>query len=128
MRTASYYKVKPSVAVRAGVASARYRTDDGMMIVNEQDVRMIRLTPEEYLTGVVEAVLTEEEAKMLIAKGGHKLGVPAVEEPVTGEEADTEEVAEAVVGTTSDTDGQTPAEEMNEDNDVEPIEEEVTNE
>ena len=57
----------------------RYRTSDGMIILNEQDVRMIRLEPEEYLTGVVEAILTEEEALLLIEQGGKKMGLPPVE-------------------------------------------------
>lgn len=79
MRTTKYYKVLPSVAERSGVAEMRYRTSDGMMILNEQDIRMVRLEPEEYLTGVVEAILTEEEALLLIEQGGKKMELPPVE-------------------------------------------------
>ena len=79
MRTTKYYKVLPSVAERSGVAEMRYRTSDGMIILNEQDVRMIRLEPEEYLTGVVEAILTEEEALLLIEQGGKQMGLPPEE-------------------------------------------------
>lgn len=96
MRTAKYYKVQPSVAERSGVADMRYRTADGMMILNEQDVRMIRLEPEEYLTGVAEAILTEEEAALLIERGGKRMGLPPVELEDTDsvEDAPTEENTE----------------------------------
>lgn len=145
MRTAKYYKVKPSVAERSGVADMRYRTADERMILNEQDVRMIRLEPEEYLTGVVEAILTEEEALLLIEQGGKRMGLPPVEvedtdyvkdvptgeptdapaeeETETSEEANTEEDGYEVVDE--------PTEEEaveSEEPEVEPIEEEVTNE
>lgn len=80
MRTTKYFKVSVTLAKRAGVADVRYRTSDGMMIISEQDIRAVRLEPEEYLTGVVTAVLTEEEAKALIAEGGRQLGTP-VETP-----------------------------------------------
>lgn len=97
MRTAKYYKVQPSVAERSGVADMRYRTADGMMILNEQDVRMIRLEPEEYLTGVVEAILTEEEAALLIEQGGKRMGLPPVEVEDTDsvEDVPTEEPTDA---------------------------------
>lgn len=104
-----YYKVKADVATRAGVASARYRTADGMMILNEQDVRMIRLEPEEYLTGIAEAVLTEAEAAVLIEQGGRQMGIAPV----------TEDVVVEV---------ETPATDVEETTDVEQAEEEVTNE
>lgn len=44
------------------------------MVLNEQDMGRVRLKPEEYLTGVVERVITEEEAKKLIAEAGSKTG------------------------------------------------------
>lgn len=131
MRTTKYYKVTASVAERSGVAEMRYRTADGMMILNEQDVRMIRLEPEEYLTGVVEAILTEDEAALLIEQGGKQLGLPHI---VAGEGNDTLEGANEAAGEvdpengpmTEETEGVTdekPAD--NEENNVEPTEEEV---
>lgn len=121
MRTTKYYKVMPSVAERAGVAEIRYRTEDGMMILNEQDVRMVRLEPEEYLSGVVEAILTEEEAALLIEQGGRKMGLPV--------EESTEEVSDEIVSeVTEDVTAESEAEvEDNEETEVQE-EKEVTNE
>ena len=134
MRTAKYYKVQPSVAERSGVADMRYRTADGMMILNEQDVRMIRLEPEEYLTGVVEAILSEEEAALLIEQGGKQMGLPPVEvedtdsvEDVPTEEptdAPTEEETEASEGVNPEEDGYEVVE--SEEPEVKPTEEEET--
>lgn len=143
MRITKYYKVQPSVAERSGVADVRYRTADGMMILNEQDVRMIRLEPEEYLKGVVEAILTEEEAAMLIEQGGRLMGLPTVEvedtdavEDVPTEEptdAPTEEDTEASDEVNAEEDGyevvDEPTEEEaaeSEEPETEPAEEEVT--
>ena len=127
MRTTNYYKVKPSVAVRAGVADVRYRTEDGMMILNEQDMRMTRLEPMEYLTGVVEAVLTEEQALMLIEQGGRKMGIPpaGTGEDVTAEEQYSEEDVVKEEPTDIPTDEEATG---SEESEAEPIEEEVTNE
>lgn len=145
MRTTKYYKVQPSVAERSGVADVRYRTADGMMILNEQDVRMIRLEPEEYLKGVVEAILTEEEAALLIEQGGRLMGLPSVEvedtdavEDVPTEEptdAPTEEKTETTEEANTEEDGYEVVDEPTDEEAVEsekpevkPTEEEVTNE
>ena len=77
MRTTKYFLVRPEIAQRAGVADVRFRTQDGKMILSEQDIRSVRLEPEEYLNGVVEDVLTEEQANILIAEGGKQLGLLA---------------------------------------------------
>ena len=95
MRTTKYFKVTAAIAQRAGVAQVRYRTADNMMIISEQDIRAVRLQPEEYLTGVVAAVLTKEEATVLIAKAGKLLGPPPAAEteaPSPEEETMQEEV------------------------------------
>lgn len=135
MRTAKYYKVQPSVAERSGVADMRYRTADGMMILNEQDVRMIRLEPEEYLTGVVEAILSEEEAALLIEQGGKRMGLPLVEVENTDsvEDVPTEENTETTEEANTEEDGYEVVDEPtdeeaveSEEPEVEPTEEEVT--
>ena len=74
MRTTKYFLVTPEIAERAGVLESRYHTTEGLMVLNEQDMGRVRLQPEEYLTGVVERVITEEEAKKLIAEAGSKTG------------------------------------------------------
>ena len=83
MRTTKYLLVTADIAQRAGVASVRYRTKDGMMIISEQDIRSVRLEPEEYMTGVVAQVLTEDEASILIADSGKVLGPPLPEQEKT---------------------------------------------
>lgn len=79
MRTTKYFLVKPDVAERAGVINQRYHTQDGLMVLNEQDMAKVRLEPEEYLTGVVEQVVSEDEAAQLIEQAGRVLG-PLVQE------------------------------------------------
>ena len=74
LRTTKYFLVTPEIAERAGVLESRYHTTEGLMVLNEQDMGRVRLQPEEYLTGVVERVITEEEAKKLIAEAGSKTG------------------------------------------------------
>lgn len=74
MRTTKYFLVKPDIAERAGVIESRYHTTDGLLVLNEQDMGRVRLTPEEYLTGVVERVVDEAEAANLIEEAGRKMG------------------------------------------------------
>lgn len=110
MRTTKYLLVTADIAQRAGVASVRYRTKDGMMIISEQDIRSVRLEPEEYMTGVVIQVLSEDEASILIAEAGKVLGPP----PTDPEKTENMEVQ--------------PAEIPKENNDVEHNEEELNHE
>ena len=74
MRTTKYFLVKPDIAERAGVMDSRYHTTDGLMVLNEQDMGRVRLTPEEYQTGVVERIVDEAEATNLIEEAGRKMG------------------------------------------------------
>ena len=83
MRTTKYFLVKPDVAERAGVINQRYHTQDGLMVLNEQDMAKVRLEPEEYLTGVVEQVVSEDEAAQLIEQAGRVLGPLVQEQPST---------------------------------------------
>lgn len=124
MRTTYYYKVKASVAARSESVSMRYRTEDGMIILNEQDLRMIRLEPEEYLNGIVDSILTEEEALLLIQQGGHKMGLLV-------EDSDMEEPVQEETQAELDEDNEgfeVEESEQNVEDIVEPIEEEMTNE
>lgn len=74
MRTTKYFLVKPDIAERAGVIDSRYHTTDGLLVLNEQDMGRVRLTPEEYQTGVVERIVDEAEATNLIEEAGRKMG------------------------------------------------------
>lgn len=53
------------------------------MVLNEQDMAKVRLEPEEYLTGVVEQVVSEDEAAQLIEQAGRVLGPLVQEQPST---------------------------------------------
>lgn len=86
MRTTKYFLVKPDIAERAGVMDSRYHTSDGLMVLNEQDMGRVRLTPEEYQTGVVERIVDEAEATHLIEEAGRKMGRLVEDAPAEGSE------------------------------------------
>lgn len=75
MREMKYLKVPEDIARRAGVIDTRHRTSDGEFIINESDLRMVRLEPEEYVRGIPAQILTETEAAKLIEEGGNQIGV-----------------------------------------------------
>ena len=87
MRQTKYFLVKEEIAERAGVLNERYHTEEGLMVLGEQDMGRVRLSPEEYLAGVVEQVVSEEEAVKLIDAAGRKLG-PLVAEQAEDNPAD----------------------------------------
>lgn len=74
MRPTSYFNASHDIAVRSGVIAHRYRTADGRFILNEDDMRHVRLLPAEYSTGIDAIPITESEAAELIAAGGNQLG------------------------------------------------------
>lgn len=69
------YIVDRDIAIRSGLLESRYRTADGRFVLNKRDLARVRLTADEFITGLtgVEKV-TPEEAKTLIAQGGFKMG------------------------------------------------------
>lgn len=69
------YLVTREIAQRTGELQNHYRTADGRFILDSRAMSLIRLTPDEYVTGIegVERI-TEEQAMTLIAKGGYMLG------------------------------------------------------
>lgn len=69
------FLVSRAVAERAGVIGQKWKTDDGRYILDRKTLSRIRLTSEEYITGLqgVERV-TKEEAITLAAKAGWKMG------------------------------------------------------
>ena len=70
-----------AIAERTGRINARYRTRDGRYIIDNNDLKRLRLTAEEYITGLkgVERI-DDTEAKRLIALGGRAMGVAPVED------------------------------------------------
>lgn len=114
MRQTKYFLVKEKIAERAGVLNERYHTEDGLMVLGEQDMGRVRLEPEEYLTGVVEQVVSEEEAVKLIDAAGRKLGplvVEQAEDSLADEVGINEEETKYFSSETKDSDNQTEAKE-----------------
>ncbi len=120
MRRESTFLASAEIARRAGVITTNYRTADGRYIVSEKALRGLwaSIRPEEYVNGLDVELITEDEAKRLIAEGGYQIGIP-VEKPTT-EETPIDEVPD---------DGQQPDQESSEEQtqenqtEVEPSEE-----
>ena len=115
MRTTKYFLVKPDIAERAGVMDSRYHTSDGLMVLNEQDMGRVRLTPEEYQTGVVERIVDEAEATNLIEEAGRKMGRLVDDAPAEGAEEsltiDSDVIADS--GAESDAESDAKSDEKN---------------
>ena len=106
MRTTKYFLVKPDIAERAGVIDSRYHTSDGLMVLNEQDMGRVRLTPEEYQTGVVERIVNEAESTNLIEEAGRKMGLLVEEAPETGAEESLPTDSEVVTDCDAESDAE----------------------
>ena len=114
MRTTKYFLVKPDIAERAGVIDSRYHTSEGLMVLNEQDMGRVRLTPVEYQTGVVERIVDEAEATHLIEEAGRKMGRLVEDAPAEGSEEslpiDSEVVVESGAESSAESDAESYAE------------------
>lgn len=68
-----FYLADRSIAARAGVLESAYVTEDGRFVLDSQALKFVRLTPDEFVTGLqgVEKI-SYEEAKSLIAAGGYR--------------------------------------------------------
>lgn len=86
------YLVTRTIAIRSGLIESRYRIADGRFVLDNKDLQRVRLTSEEYITGLqgVEKV-SEEEARTLIARNGYKMGDGA---PVSNTQSVQQEVPE----------------------------------
>jgi hypothetical protein len=76
MKVNKIFVVGADIARRAGVIAKCYRTKEGRYVVSQSDLRMLRLEPEEYITGIDAEIVDLETAKMLIADGGSQIGEP----------------------------------------------------
>lgn len=120
----AFYLVTRDIAIRSGLVDVRYRTLDGRFILDNKDLSRVRLTTDEYVSGLagVEKI-TEAEAQTLIARGGYKKGLgvenPSVELPNGDEKepANTDEQPEAGIPISeeseTETEAEAPAEEEN---------------
>lgn len=86
MEKEKIYLASADIAERARCIESSYRTKDGRFIIHEKSLRdfTFRMTAEEYVTGLDVTMVTEEEAKRLIAEGGYAIG-PLIEEPESQE-------------------------------------------
>ena len=75
MMTTANYIVTKDIAQRSGMIASRYRTADGRFILNERDLARVRLTPEEFVSGLAGVeMISAEVAKTLIRQGGFQMG------------------------------------------------------
>ena len=85
MTTANYI-VTRDIAQRSGMIASRYRTEDGRFILNERDLARVRLTPEEFVSGLAGVeMISAEVAKTLIRQNNYQMGENAPIEPVNDE-------------------------------------------
>lgn len=63
-----------NVAERTGFIAQRYVTKDGRFVVSARDLRNVRLTEQEYVTGLDVTAITSDEAKRLIKENKYTLG------------------------------------------------------
>ena len=89
---------------------SRYHTTDGLMVLNEQDMGRVRLTPEEYQTGLVERIVDEAEATNLIEEAGRKMGRLVEEASSEGSEESMPIDSEVLADSVSDSDAESVSE------------------
>ena len=89
MRNMAYFLVPEQIAERSGTIEHRYRTKDGRFILNETDMKGVRLTPEEYISGLDVEILSESRASELIKENGYQMGIQIDSENVTAEEEES---------------------------------------
>lgn len=71
----SLYLASRDIALRSGMLATRYRTVDGRYILNDRDLKRVRFTTDEYITGLtgIEKI-SKREADELIKANGYKFG------------------------------------------------------
>lgn len=82
----AFYLVSESIARRSGVMQSRYRTQDGRFILDTKDLSNIRLTSDEFITGLegVEKI-EKNDAMLLIKQNNYTMGLPVDQTPVAEE-------------------------------------------
>ena len=106
----TFYKVVENIAQRSGLILERYRTKDMNWILDNNDLRRVRFTPDEYIDGLQGVVkITGTEADSLIAENNYQMGYEGLEpnnnnqqeQPQEGQEVEQEAQAETVDEQTS---------------------------
>jgi hypothetical protein len=76
----TFYKVVENIAQRSGLIFGRYRTKDMNWILDNNDLRRVRFTPDEYIDGLQGVVkITGAEADALIAENNYQMGYEGLE-------------------------------------------------
>ena len=76
----TFYKVFENIAQRSGLILERYRTKDMNWILDNNDLRRVRFTPDEYIDGLQGVVkITGTEADALIAENNYQMGYEGLE-------------------------------------------------
>lgn len=92
----TFYKVVENIAQRSGLILERYRTKDMNWILDNNDLRRVRFTPDEYIDGLQGVVkITGTEADALIAENNYKMGYEGLE-PNNNNQQEQEEQTETV--------------------------------
>lgn len=101
----TFYKVVENIAQRSGLILERYRTKDMNWILDNNDLRRVRFTPDEYIDGLQGVVkITGTEADALIAENNYQMGYDGLEpnsnnqqeQPQEEQEVEQEEQTETV--------------------------------
>ena len=126
----TFYKVVENIAQRSGLILERYRTKDMNWILDNNDLRRVRFTPDEYIDGLQGVVkITGTEADSLIAENNYQMGYEGLEpnnnnqqeQPQEEQEVEQEEQTETVDEQTEQNDETT--ENTDENTETETIEE-----
>ena len=76
----TFYKVVENIAQRSGLILERYRTKDMNWILDNNDLRRVRFTPDEYIDGLQGVVkITGTEADALIAENNYQMAYEGLE-------------------------------------------------
>ena len=75
MLETAFYLVTRDIALRSGLIDSRHRVKDGRFVLNDRDLARIRLSTDEYVSGLngIEKI-TNSEAKELIKENKYALG------------------------------------------------------
>lgn len=87
------YLAGEDIAQRAGSVETAYVTEDGRFILDVNDLKRVRLLPDEYITGLDVEPVSMEEAQRLISQNNYRRHGDPVEsgEEDALEETETEE-------------------------------------
>ena len=100
----TFYKVVENIAQRSGLILERYRTKDMNWILDNNDLRRVRFTPDEYIDGLQGVVkITGTEADALIAENNYQMGYEGLEPNNNNQQEQPQEEQEVEQGAQTET-------------------------